>query len=603
MTASPAPGRVRLRALRGALDATTAAVRRFPELLLASLVAAGAAICIVAPGDHPAALRLLAAASLALPLFFVAAILAECRGRLLDRLGMALVIVAGLFLFWYLWPGWTDVMRVERYVQLSLAFHGIAAVAPFARAPGTNGFWQYNKTLLLRAIVTVISAGVLYLGLAIAIAALEQLFDVPMPGETYARLWFVLVFIFGTCYFAGGIPRHLDALQDDTDYPNVLRAFSQFILVPLVAIYLVILTAYLVKVVVTAQWPSGWIGYLVSSVAVVGILSWLLVQPLEERPEYRWVRPFTRGFYLALMPSIVMLWLAIWQRVHQYGITERRYVLVILSVWLAAMAVYYAFSRGRNIKVIPASLTLLALVTFAGPWGMYSVSRRSQAARLAGVLARTGRLIDGKLAPGPPVVSDSDAVAINAGFRYLLETHGIASVRRWLSDSLRRAVGTASDTGGAGVEPTVSALVHAIGVEHHEATPGGAPFNANRYFSAAPLRVPVSITGYRLALRLDNMTSADSTAVAPGVFVVLEPAGDTVRIRSGGSVYLEFPVGAAADSALGARRAGAPNMALEVRAQQGAAAGLLVVTYLNRPAPKQTGRVSSLTGELFVTLP
>ena len=46
--------------------------------------------------------------------------------------------------------------------------------------------------------------------------------------------------------------------------------------------------------------------------------------------EHRWVRTYTRGFYVALLPAIVMLWLAIGKRVAQYGITERRYFLIVL---------------------------------------------------------------------------------------------------------------------------------------------------------------------------------------------------------------------------------------------------------------------------------
>ena len=86
--------------------------------------------------------------------------------------------------------------------------------------------------------------------------------------------------------------------------------------------------------------PSGWIGYLVSSVAALGILSLLLVHPIKERKENGWIRTYGRWFYLALVPSIVMLLLAIWQRIAQYGITEKRYFLIVLSLWLAGMRIH-----------------------------------------------------------------------------------------------------------------------------------------------------------------------------------------------------------------------------------------------------------------------
>lgn len=72
---------------------------------------------------------------------------------------------------------------------------------------------------------------------------------------------------------------------------------------------------------------ATWSGWLVSSVAVIGLLSWLLIHPLEEREEYAWVKTYTRGFYIALLRAVVMLWLAIYKRVMEYGITKPRYFL------------------------------------------------------------------------------------------------------------------------------------------------------------------------------------------------------------------------------------------------------------------------------------
>lgn len=60
---------------------------------------------------------------------------------------------------------------------------------------------------------------------------------------------------------------------------------------------------------------------------MIGLLSWLLIHSLgkrEEREEYAWVKTYTRGFYIALLPTVVMRLLAIYKRVMEYGITEPR---------------------------------------------------------------------------------------------------------------------------------------------------------------------------------------------------------------------------------------------------------------------------------------
>ena len=189
------------------------------------------------------------------------------------------------------------------------------------------------------------------------------------------------------------------------------------------------LTAYLFKVVITAKWPSGWIGYLVSTVAATGILALLLVHPVAGRDDKRWVGTFSRWFYIVLMPAIVMLLFALGKRIGQYGITERRYLLLVLALWLAATTVWFVTGRRRSIKWIPVTLCLVAFATSCGPWGAYAVSRRSQLGRLEALLARNGLLGEGGVRPAAAALPLADRREIGAVLRYLIRTHGSRALR------------------------------------------------------------------------------------------------------------------------------------------------------------------------------
>jgi hypothetical protein len=411
-----------------------AAAARFPMVLLASVVAAGSASLLVEEvGGATYFQRYLAAATLGLPLFLAVSLFAERRGWTDWRRAITWVVgVAALALVVVLWPRWSVPVQLRRYVQLSAAFHLLAAFLPYAGRREPNGFWQYNGALLGRAVIAALYAVVLYGGLAIAVGALDRLFGVPVPDNMYGHLWFWTAFVVTTWVFIAGVPADFAALDAKTDYPKGLKTFAQFILIPIVLVYLVILTAYLAKVVITTEWPSGWIGYLVSSVAVVGILSVLLIHPVAERAENRWVATYVRWFYVGMIPAIVMLLLAIGQRVAQYGITENRYFMTGLAVWLAVIAAYYGVTRSRNIKLIPISLCLGTLATLGGPWGAYAVSERSQVSRLRELLATNGMWSEGAARPaGEREVSFEDRREISAVFRYLAETHGMDAIARW----------------------------------------------------------------------------------------------------------------------------------------------------------------------------
>ena len=433
---------MRFPAIGDVVSAALHSARRFPFVLAAAAVATYAAIELEKhPGSDRDYTHLLATATLGLPLLFALTLVAERRVRsaALQWLLPAAGVVA-LLAFWSAWPHWSSALQWLRYAQLSVAFHLLVAFLPYLGFDEPNGFWQYNKALFLRFLTAALYSAVLYVGLAVALLALDKLLGIKLPSGSYARLWFVIVFMFNTWFFLSGVPDDFVALDTRTDYPAGLRILTQYVLIPIVTVYLVILTLELGKVLLTRVWPSGWIGYLVTSAAGVGMLSWLLVYPLETRESYAWVKTFTKGFYIALMPSIVMLWMALWKRVAEYGITEPRYFPIVFSIWLAAIALYYTTSRSRNIKVIPASLCALALLTFAGPWSAYAVSRASQLNRLQGLFTRNDILQGGHLHRATHDVPIADEREIASGLRYLLETHGRESVAPWFTDSVTTAM-------------------------------------------------------------------------------------------------------------------------------------------------------------------
>ncbi len=477
---------------------------RFPLILLSAAIAAAAGVLLPDSSIEDTLAGVLYVATLGIPLALAVDLTAERRGTSGRALWIARLVVVVILVAVYVGRlSWSEPVDLLRYVQLSVAAHLLVAVAPYLGVREWNGFWQYNRSLLLRFLMAAVFSVVLYVGLSIALLAVDNLLGVDVQDETYFRLWSVIAFLFNTWFFISGIPDDLEALDHRTDYPPALKVLGQYILSPLVTVYLLIITAYLGRILITRVWPSGWIGYLVSSVAVAGILSLLLLYPIEERKENRWVRTYARWFYLGLIPANAMLLLAIWKRIQQYAITEPRYFLVILSLWLAGISVFYAFTRSRNIKVIPATLAMLALVTFAGPWSAYAVSRRSQTVRLETLLERNGMLVEGSVRSPSGEVSFDDRREIGAVLRYLAENHGTASIESWFPEGRLAEV----DTIAGGTEPTErrqaderAALIAAeLGVDYVGSwTPGeGEGFNFSVEWDGPPLR----ISGYDYVVR------------------------------------------------------------------------------------------------------
>ncbi|MEE1946169.1 DUF4153 domain-containing protein [Pedobacter sp. KR3-3] len=371
-----------------------------------------------------ALIKLLLLSNLALTLLLSGDLFAESQGY--EKGGkwglrlLALAICAALYLLLNPWKNAIDVYRV---LQLAFAFHLLVAFAPFIGRASLNGFWQYNKTLFLRFLTSAFYAGVLFAGLAIALFAIDGLFNVDINYKWYMKLLAFVSAGFTTIFFLAGVPSDFDSLEKEQDYPKALKIFTQYVLIPLVTIYLAILLVYEIKIAIAWQLPKGLVSTLVLGYSVFGILSLLLVYPIRDREGNGWIRLFSRFFYLMIIPLVVLLILAIVKRVGNYGITESRYILIVLACWLSAITLYFLFSKKQNIKLIPISLCVLALLTVYGPQSAFSVAKYSQLARLKRLMHQQSKQA---LKERPEVV------------RYLIDQHGLSSLQSFTQADLKQ---------------------------------------------------------------------------------------------------------------------------------------------------------------------
>ena len=74
--------------------------------------------------------------------------------------------------------------------------------------------------------------------------ALKLLFDVSIHEELYVEIWIVTIGFFNTWFFVSGIPDDFDQLDTIYEYPKGLKIFSQYVLLPLLGLYLLILYSY-----------------------------------------------------------------------------------------------------------------------------------------------------------------------------------------------------------------------------------------------------------------------------------------------------------------------------------------------------------------------
>lgn len=527
-----------------ALQQSRASFRRFPLAILSGLLATVVVLRMIEGPTEDWQPRMVATLVVGLALFTASATTAERFGvsglrRWLTDLGIAL----SLSLLYLTSHGWTERHAFLRFAQLLVTAHLVVAVAPYLGGGGLRGFWQYNRFLFLRFLVATLHAGVLWVGLAVALAAIDKLFGVNIRSETYAQLWAVMAFSFHPWFFLGGVPQDYAELDRLEEYPGGLKVFTQYVLIPLVVIYLAILTTYLGKVLLTRTWPSGWIGYLVSSVSATGVLALLLVHPIREREDSRWVRAYGRWWFVALLPSLVMLLLAVAQRIGQYGITEPRYFLLVLTLWLLGLALYYSRKGSENIKLIPVTLALVAALSAFGPWGADAVSRRSQTMRFSRILAANGMGGAGEIVPAREPVAPADRRELSAILRYLETSHGEAAVARVIGVPVDSVLVWKAATASGTDSPVAAGAMRRIGLRYASRAEGMR--EANYFWANLPTPVSYEITGFDHARGMAYPGMGWIGGASDSLELVKGAAAATVLVKHNGDSLFTLDLGAA----------------------------------------------------------
>lgn len=351
-----------------------------------------------------------------------------------------------------------------RYTIFNIIAHLLVSFAPYLKTKELNGFWNYNKTLFIRFWTSVLYSGFLYLGIVLAFALVDVLFDVKINGKRYFQVFIVISGFFNTWFFVSGIPKNLSQLEDIREYPKGLKIFAQYILLPLLIIYFVILYLYGAKIMYTWDWPKGIVSYLIASVSIIGILTLLLLHPYGYLKENAWIQKLTRIYYYLLFPLILMLSIAIWFRIEDYGVTINRYIIVLLVFWLFAVATYISIGK-KNIKFIPISLAVLMICTVFGPWGMFTVSEKSQFNRLKTILATHDLILDDKIVNevmwhrdslpkfkaehmdvNDNILGDSLHNEVKSIVDYLTDHHGIATLNSMFQQDISSMIHSAMDS-------------------------------------------------------------------------------------------------------------------------------------------------------------
>src|SRR6185436_7332831 len=148
---------------------------------------------------------------------------------------------------------------------------------------------------------------------------------------------------------------------------------------------------------------------------------------------------------LTIVPA-VLLAIAIWRRIADYGVTPDRYGILLVAIWVAALTAYLAFRRNRaDMRAILGGIAVLLLLGSAGPMGANGLTISTQVKQLSAIFESNGLFKNGKAVVATNKLSGEAINQGNSILYALRDVNGLDRLRPWFEGVEQDPFKTATD--------------------------------------------------------------------------------------------------------------------------------------------------------------
>lgn len=237
--------------------------------------------------------------------------------------------------------------------------------------------WLFLTRLIRSFIMFSLFSIILLVAIILFMFAIEELFTVNRvvwnkiePSFVILPYWFIG---FG---FLCSVPK--DEEQDEEIVASISRLINpvvKYILLPFLASYILLMSAYTLKILFTWELPHGNLSWLVSAVMAIFVCCYIALHS-QMQTNNTLKKLMCRVIPICLLPLFVLMTVGIIRRYIDYGLTAPRLYMLTALVWYYAVILVILFSKTIRFRWILSSFAIIFLLTSAQPLNYNTISER-----------------------------------------------------------------------------------------------------------------------------------------------------------------------------------------------------------------------------------
>lgn len=196
--------------------------------------------------------------------------------------------------------------------------------------------------------------------------------------------------------------------------PRFLEILISYIIIPLTAIYTLILVVYVVRNIGGEFWTDNLMEPLLVSYAIIVIIVYILACNLENK----FADLFRKIFPKILIPIVVFQTIASFLKIREMGVTHGRYYVILFGIFATIAGVIFSFMKPKHNGLIAIALLALSAISIIPPIDAFTVSKNNQISFLEQKLIENDMLVNNAIVPKSDV-SLSDKIVITKVASYI----------------------------------------------------------------------------------------------------------------------------------------------------------------------------------------